>query len=226
MLPVINNDAGRATLTEMFREIGQTAPLRLSSVLQKHIDTVRGYPCLAANVSDAQASNLNMCGVRLTEKGKSLSGNGKQAGQALGWAMTQVAQGLLAGDDIGFKEKRSVSLPNSFAQEGQEVLQQLFGTWPSAGVAWKTLDHFLLTHGRDLEHQAHVCFEDDTVVLHKEILEDVDVQDLTIELGLLCRRVQQREQELVIDRNTLFPVLEDFYGELPKIRLVRAAAAP
>lgn len=224
LLPVINNSEGRTTLTEMFRELGQQAPVRLTAVMQKHVDTVRGYPCLVANIPEAPAAGLSMCGVRYAEKGRSLSGSGKQAGKALCWALTQVTRGLMAGEDIGFKEKRSVSLPNSFAQEGQEVLQNLFGSWPEAGAEWKTLDHFLLTRGHDLEHKSHVCFEDDTVILHKEILEGVDVQDLTIELGLLCRRVQQFEETLVVDRNTLFPVLEDFYGTLPKIKLVRVTA--
>jgi len=224
LLPVVNSAEGRATLAEIFRTVGQTSGVRLTNVTQKHVDSLRGYPCLVTNVTDLQATTLGMCGVRLAEKGRILSGCGKLAGAALAWALSEVTAGLLSGEDVGFSEHKSVSMPNSFAQEGQRVLRRLFGTWPEAGAEWRTLDSFLLERGHDLEHKAHVCFEDDTVILHKEILEGVDTQDLAIELGLLCRRAQLVEGEMVIDRNTLYPVLEEFYGQIPKIRLVKALA--
>ena len=58
---------------DILREIGQSAPVRLTSVMQKHVDTIRGYPCLISNVTDQQSNSLSMCGLRLAEKGKQVS---------------------------------------------------------------------------------------------------------------------------------------------------------
>lgn len=222
LVAIQNNEKHRGLLLDLFRELGQTQPLRLTSVIQKHLDAIRGYPVLVQNLSEQQGRNVKLCGARLAEQGRSLDEGGTEAGILLREILEEVSGELLRGADTGYQERRSVSVENSMALEGQEVLRRFRADWPQAGERWRAVDQFLETKEKEIERFAKVRFADDTVVFPLELLEGVDIDDLTIELGLLCRDVRVEEKQLLVGRNSLFPVFEDFYGEAPRLAMISA----
>jgi hypothetical protein len=220
LVAIQNNDKHRGLLLDLFRELGQTQPLRLTSVLQKHLDAIRGYPVLVQNLSEQQGRNVKLCGARLAEQGRGLDEGGSEAGILLREVLEEVSGELLRGADTGYQERRSVSVENSMALEGQEILRRFRAEWPQAGERWRVVDQFLETKEKEIERFAKVRFSDDTVVFPVELLDGVNLDDLTIELGLLCRDVRVEDKQLLVGRNTLFPILEDFYGEAPRLSMM------
>jgi hypothetical protein len=220
----LNSDRNREVLGRMLAQLGQVTPLRLSSFNPKHLETIRGYPAVISNLTETQAETSLLSGVWLSEKGAQASLSmdlAEIAGLTLLELLEMTARSLLAGESAGFKERRSVKLTNSQALEGCAVIRQYLPDWPEAGVAWSAIDRVLEEGLSRFTQQVSVRKTDDCVVVQPGAWDGLaDSTDLMIELGLLCRSVREVGGNIEVDRNSFFPLLEEFYGEVPRLELV------
>jgi hypothetical protein len=221
-IAVLNRQESRVLALKLFEGLGQTGPLWLSNVLPRTLEDNRGMPCLVANINRLQAEKAQLAGLWCAEQGLDFSqfGEGEVSAlsAALPWLLLRVAEKLMNGTLLSFRERRSVRIENAFAIEGEGVIRSEFWkNWPKAGSRWDAIDAVLDRSEKRLRQDA--LLEGNSVRLRHALWDDLpyDTEDIHITVGLNCEGVKLDDGDLLVDRDSCLRMLNTYYGFVPEL---------
>jgi hypothetical protein len=228
LLRVRNTEEARVALLALFSRLGQTAVVRLRSILPRDLEANRGFPALFAHANELQIKKMPMAGVCLSESGAPVQWNpeeARNASEVFAQGLMEVVKRLLSGALTGYRERRSVLRENSLLLEGSDLLRGIWPEWPLPRQKWATVDRLLEERRAVICASATLDTHEDLVRLGEEILRDFDTSDLAIEMGCLCKEVKLESSRLLaVDRPSFYRLADTFYGE-PLILEAAAAQA-
>lgn len=221
--PLHNTAEGRARAGRIFAGIGQTGPMRLTKIIPRNLELNRGLPCLLAPLAnELQLNKLQIAGAVLADRGSDLSKipdiQIDQAAAVLPALLCEVARRLLANEPVSFRERRSVMPVGTLAEEGARLIREDFWPlWPEVGRRWTTIDRSMEANEQEITPALSVVEASDSVLFRPIFWTRANVlpEDLHLEVGLCCKTVSRGPDGILADRNSVYRLLGEFFGEVP-----------
>ena len=219
--PAHNGTFTRRALGIMFQELGQKSPVRLTSILPRYLEAVKGHPILCIGITPQQAPRAKINGVYLTDKGINLEGTkdeeAAQAGKVLLKIIEEICCRITVGDDIHYPEKRSVALGGRAGVEGAMLIRGLFNIdWDVSDSRYRYTD-LLMEERRELLDAA-AADADSHMMISTQVIEGIaSADDLLAELCLLCEELDSDAGGIKIDRMSYSRIYESYHGAGPPL---------
>lgn len=219
--PAVNDTPTRTALTALFAELGQTAPVHITSTLPRYLAAVNGHPVLATGLNALQAQKVKINGVYLSDKGARLEGTSEEeaaaAGRSVLCMLRNLAKKLTAGASTHYPERRSVALDGRAAIEGAELIRNEFGLdWEVPCSRYRYVDLLMEQRKEMLDAAARIAEED--IVIPIDVVKGIaDPGDLAIELSLLCAKVEVDAKGIRLDQISYSQIYERYYGVNPPL---------
>lgn len=221
--PAHNGAGTRRALGILFAELGQTSPVRVTSILPRYLSAVSGHPVLCIGIAPAQAHKARINGVYLADKGANLEGTGDgeaaAAGRILLGIIREMCVRITAGEDVPYPERKSVALGGRAGVEGALMIRSLFGVeWSVSDGSYRYTD-LLMAERRELLDAATA--ESDThVVIPSGLIKGIaSADDLMAELSLLCEELHATGEGIRLDRMSYSRIYENYHGAPPPLAI-------
>lgn len=220
--PLLNNAQTREKAGRIFAGIGQTAPFRLTKIIPRNLELNRGLPCLVAPLNDLQMNKLQLAGAVFADQGLDLGrlpdDQIDRASCVLPALLAEVSRRIICQEEVSFTEQRSVHPLGRMAAEGATLIQRDFWSgWPDAGMRCSAIDISVAASADTLASVMLVEDRTDTVLIAPAfwLTAGCQPEDLHLDLGLCCKTVVMTDQGLRVDRNSMYRLLGEYFGEVP-----------
>lgn len=219
---VQNSAAARGLLKSIFRGFGQIRELEMNAFRGiQALQGIQGHPLLATGITQAQADNLPMPVVMLSDTGYSVQGHSDDDSSKITacsrWVLQRIVDWLLVTEGKDFSEKHAFRFSLGLMDEGSQVLLKACAlqSWEITIPEFPALQRLVMDVRPEQAWDRFVLLDESRAKIMCGDL--VRTNDLTMELLLLGIHAKDEDGSLIVPAAPLITLLQDYWGVSPML---------